>query len=344
MIDVHRQEWRDLVREDALEASLPLVDAHHHFFPVAHRAQLEPCEPEEFFAEMRASAHNVEATVHVEAFANYRTHGPEHLRVVGETENIEKVVRKAADEFGYPGACAAIVGNADLTMGQAVAEVLDAHMAASQHLVGVRRMTVYDPDLPIGLPGHLAPGLLGRAEFHAGMKEVVARGLTFDAGVVQSQLFELADFANAFSTGIIVLGHIGGPLGIGRYEDRPEEAFSEWYAGIKAVSRCPNVVVKIGGLNMPFTGLGVKSTEANPLSSEQMAHRQRRHVLATIELFGPERCMFESNFPVDRWHTSYRVLWNSFKLMTRGFSLTERDMMFGGTARRVYRISDSANK
>lgn len=343
MKDAVRQAWRELVSETAIEPAVPIIDAHHHLFAVAPRPNLEPCTPNEWISELRASNHNVVATVHVDAFSNYRTEGPEHLRPVGETEYIESVAN-ASDQssVGYRGVCSAIVCNADLMLGGAVGEVIDAHMTASARVRNVRRMTVYDAELPHGLPGHRVPHMLGRPEFHEGMREVAKRGLGFDAAVAQSQLLELVDFAHSFSDTLIVLNHIGTPLAIGRYRDNPADAFAQWKAGMVALARCPNVVVKIGGLNMPFTGLGVDPSAATPLTSSQMADRQRVHVLTTIELFGPHRCMFESNFPVDQWYTSYRVLWNAFKIITTGFSTADRSALFSETARRVYRMTEAA--
>jgi L-fuconolactonase len=335
--DSARQVWRDQVIEPALEPDLPIIDAHHHFVPVAHRPRLETCLPEAFLGEIGRSGHKIVATVHVDAFSNYRASGPEPLRVVGETEYVDEVAQ--ADGVAL---CAAIVGGAELMLGSAVGEVLDAHLAASDRFRGVRRMTIFDADTPQGLPARMEAGLLARPEFREGMREVARRGLSFDAGVFQSQLPELADFARAFPDTTIVLGHIGVPMSVGRYAARSADAFADWRSGMAELAMCENVVVKIGGLNMPITGLGLGDDAGRPPTSLELVARQRDHVLTTVDLFGPGRCLFESNFPVDGWYVSYGVLWNTFKRLTHGFSPEERDLMFRGVAARVYRLDGSS--
>lgn len=334
-----RQEWRDRWTETAIDPDLPIIDPHHHLFPTAHRPKLEPYPAEALFADMRGSGHRFMATVHVDAYSNYWTDGPEHLRVVGETEYVDRVADDAERQGGaIAGACAAIVGNADLKLGGAVGEIIDAHLAASRRFRGVRLMTASDPDLPNTLPTPREAGVLGRANFRAGLAEVTRRQLCFDAAVVHSQLFEVVALARAAPDARIVLDHIGTPIGIGRYANRRRELFADWYKGAAELATCPNVSVKIGGLNMAFTGLGVADDAASPLSSSVMADRQGDFVRATIDLFGPARCMFASNFPVDKWYTSCTVLWNAFKLMSAGYNAAERAELFHGTARRVYDI------
>lgn len=334
-MDPTREIWRNQLPEAALGSGLPIVDAHHHLVPVPHRARLESYTYGDIVADLADGGHRIVATVHVDAFSNYRADGPEHLRVVGETEHVSAIADCAVPDLGI---FAAIVGNADLMLGTAVGEVLDAHLAASPRLRGARRMTIYDPDLVAVLPGHVAPGLLLTPAFHAGMREVATRALSFDAAVVQSQLPELVALARAFPSVPIVLGHIGTPLAVGRFAGRAAEAFSQWHAGMAALSTCANVTVKIGGLNMPFTGLGAPPDALLPFTSRQMAERQGDHVHATIDLFGPARCMFESNFPVDKWYTSHTVLWNSFVRLAERYTPAERNALFSGTAGAVYGI------
>lgn len=338
-MDVIREAWRNQIYEAPLDPGLRIVDAHHHVVPSPHRERLEKYLYPDIVEDIARCGHNVVATVHVDAFSNYRSDGPEHLRAIGETEYIADLAdNMAAGNDTTQGIFAAIVGNGDLMMGSAVGEVLDAQMAASVRLSGVRRMTIYDTAIGKGLPGNPQPGFMLTSKFHDGMQEVAKRGLTFDAGVAQSQLGEVLTLARAFPSVTIILGHLGTPLGVGRYADRPAEALQEWRDGMTVLATCPNVIVKIGGLNMPFTGLGAPDDAKMPWSSTEMAARQGDHVRLTIDLFGPERCMFESNFPVDKWYTSYGVLWNSFKRMSKGYDRAELHALFSGTACCVYQI------
>jgi predicted TIM-barrel fold metal-dependent hydrolase len=107
----------------------------------------------------------------------------------------------------------------------------------------------------------------------------------------------------------------------------------------------PNVIVKIGGLNMTMTGLSAAGLP-RPRSSIETARIQRDCILTAIDMFGPARCMFTSNFPVDMSNISWNVLWNAFKLVTAGFGSGERTDMFSEVALRIYRIArqDTSDK
>jgi predicted TIM-barrel fold metal-dependent hydrolase len=135
----------------------------------------------------------------------------------------------------------------------------------------------------------------------------------------------------------MVLDHFGTPLGVRPYKVQREEIYEQWRLDMVEIARCDNVVAKLGGLAMPDNGFGWNTAERPP-TSDEFVEAQRRYYLHTIESFGPERCMFESNFPVDRLSLSYRVLWNGLKKMVADFSRSERDAMFRGTAARVYRL------
>jgi L-fuconolactonase len=201
-------------------------------------------------------------------------------------------------------------------------------------------MTSNDPGMP-PLYNAAEAGTMARREFRQGFAELGKRGLTFDAWLFQSQLHELVDLARSCAGSSIVLDHLGGPLGMGRYAGRRAEAFAEWKASMAVVATCPNISVKLGGLYMAFPGLASVDAPC-PLGSKDMAAIQRDYILTAIDLFGPHRCMFESNFPVDMLFTSYTVLWNCFKRVTRDFNPTERAQLFAETARARYRIRSAA--
>ena len=329
--------WRALISEAAIEPDLPIIDPHHHIWP-EQIGEMETYPPEQLFADKVSSGHNIVATVFMEAHARYFSDGPQHLRPVGETVYAAEIGEQADRAGGkVAGLCAGIVGHANLMLGTAVADVLDAHLAAApQRFRGIRHMTAYDEAFPY-LP-EVRPGMMAEPEFRAGVAEVQKRGLSLDVWVLHPQLNEVADLAAAFPEQTIILNHIGTPLGVGRYADKSEADFAVWEAGIAKVAACPNVVIKIGGLNMGFTSITAPSNGPLPWSSAQMAAAQRRHVLKVIELFGSSRAMFESNFPVDRMAGSMTVTWNAFKRMTADFTAVEKAEMYAGTAARVYRI------
>lgn len=332
-----RTAWRNQVIEDAIEPELPIVDCHHHIWTDAPRDPWDPYNAAALLRDKTQSGHRIIGTVYVDSHAHYREDGPEHLRVVGETEYAGALADRCDTEGGaVAGTCAGIVTHADLLLGATVGEVLDAHIAASPHFRGIRHMTAFDVDLP-PIYGATEPGLMTRPAFRAGIAELARRDLSFDAWMFHPQLGELADLAGDFPDARIILDHTGGPIGVGRYADDRAAAFAEWRGLMARIARHPNVMLKIGALNMTFTALDAINAP-RPNTSEETARIQRDHVLAAIDLFGPDRCMFESNFPVDMLGISYTVLWNSFKRMSAGFSASERADLFAGTAIRTYRL------
>ncbi len=333
------RDWRDQVREDALDPDLPIIDAHHHIWNEAPVPIVEAYPAEMLFEDKANSGHNVIATVEVDCLAHYRTNGPERFRVIGETEYVDRVADEAEQLGGrYAGACAAIVPNANLLEGASVGEVLDAHIEASSRVRGIRHMTASEPSLPPSASHGRPQGILSEPKFREGFAELSKRNLVFDAWIFQTQLAELTKLARAFPNTPIVLDMLGGPFIGGRYEGDRAASFAEWRQGIALISRCENVVVKLGGLNMPSAG--VDAAEASkPRTSEETAAAHRHYITAAIDAFSPSRAMFVSNFPVEMRGISYGLLWNSFKRMTAGYSETERHEMFSGVAARTYRIA-----
>jgi predicted TIM-barrel fold metal-dependent hydrolase len=336
---VNRDAWRAQISEAPLEPDLPIVDAHHHLWPTPMTPQMEAYGPDALLADKTAAGHNIVATVFVEAHARYRPDGPPSLRPVGETEYADQVGRDCDLKGGRAaGACSAIVATADMMLGEAVEEVLVAHReAAPDRLRGIRHLIAYDPDFAV-MPGS-RPGVMAEPAFRAAFGRLAAHGLSYDAWVMHPQLAEVAELAAAFPEAAIVLDHVGAPMGIGRYADGGADAFAEWRQGLAKVAAQPNVVLKLGGLNMPLTGLGAPASAAKPWTSERLAEIQGRHLLTAIDLFGPSRCMFESNFPVDRMSTGACVLWNGFKRVAAGFSADEKAELFSGVAMRTYRLN-----
>lgn len=324
-----REDWLQRRREDVLEPELPIVDAHHHFYDRPDWRYLS----DEYGADV-CSGHCVRASVYMQAMTRYRTSGPEALKPVGETEYVAKVT-----EGRVPQIAAGIVGHADLRSGAAVREVLDAHLEAGRgRFRGVRHLTTWDADASLANPRTAAPaGLLLDSAYRAGIAQLAPLGLSYDAWLFFPQLPDLIDTAKALPGTTIVVDHCGGVVRIGAYQGREAEVFERWSASMRELARLPNVHVKLGGLGMRINGFGFESGELPP-SSAQLAAAWRPWIETCIEAFGAERCMFESNFPVDKGSYSYATGWNAFKRLTSGCSATERQLLFEGTARRVYRL------
>jgi predicted TIM-barrel fold metal-dependent hydrolase len=243
-------------------------------------------------------------------------------------------VAAAADESG--GLIAATIGHADLRAPE-LDDVLDAHVAASGGLFrGVRdALSRAEPDLGLMIAGGAPDGLFEDPAFRAGVARLGSRGFTYDSWHHHYQNREFLALACAVPDTPMVLDHFGTPIGIGRFAEQRDEVFAAWQDDIAAIARCENVVAKLGGLAMPDNGFGWHLADRPPTSDEFVA-AQGRYYRHTIECFGPDRCMFESNFPVDRMSISYPVLWNGMKKIAADYSASEQDALFAGTATRVY--------
>lgn len=327
--------WLARNQEAVLEPELPICDPHHHLWDHPRSRYLL----DELLADI-GSGHNVVSTVFVECASMYRAEGPEALRPVGETEFVQGIAAMSASgNYGPARVCAGIVGFADLTLGAGVREVLEAHIAASPNrFKGIRHAAGWHPSPEIR-NSHTNPfeGLLGDSRFREGFAVLGELGLSFDAWLYHPQIPELIDLARAFPETTIILDHFGGPIGIGPYAGRLDEVFEAWRRAIEPLGECPNVYAKLGGLNMALNGYGWHTRTAPP-SSEELAGKTRRYYETMIELLGPERCMFESNFPVDKVSCSYRTLWNAFKRIAGGCSAAEKAALFHDSAVRAYRL------
>jgi len=337
---VARKQWRESVREEALDPELPIVDAHHHLWRVPPVPTFDSYDAEALLDDIEACGHNIVATVHVDAMSNYRTDGPEDFRTVGETEYLERVAAEAVRR-NAPAICAGIVANANLRLGKRVAPVLAAHRAASpSRLRGIRNITSHDPDNPH--PGASAAGILMMDDFREGFAQLAPAGLSFDASLLHPQLPELLDLARKFPQTTIILNHTGKPIRVGRYANRREEGYREWKQSMAALAACDNVVVKLGGLNMDHPNLW--QIIPRPPNSEEAAAAQREYMLPVVDLFGCARCMCESNFPVDMLGISYGVFWNSLKRLFADFSVADKAQLFSQTAIKTYRLDLPAAK
>ncbi|MGO9007943.1 MAG: amidohydrolase family protein [Beijerinckiaceae bacterium] len=327
------ENWLALQQEPILEPDLPIIDPHHHLWDRGSRYLFD-----ELLRDAR-SGHDIHATVHVQCGSMYRADGDRALAPVGETEFVNGIAAMAASgHYGPARLCAGIVGFANLRVGATVERVLEAHCRASERFRGVRQSAVWDADKTIkSTPAEFPRGLMAEAKFREGVGRLAPLDLSFEAWIYHTQIPELADLAAAFPDTNIVLDHVGGPLGIGVYAQRRSEVFADWRRNIQDIAKRPNVNVKLGGLGMHVFGFGFDQSD-RPASSDQLADAWRPYVETCIEAFGVGRCMFESNFPVDKRTCSYAVLWNAFKRIAAGSSAEEKATLFATTAARFYRL------
>ena len=335
-ITAPRETWlANAPPETVLDPDLPIIDTHHHLWDRPdHRYLLH-----EFLADL-GSGHNVVATVFLECHAMYRAAGPEAMRPVGQTEFVAGVAAMSdSGNYGATRVAAGIVGFADLTLGDRVEPVLEANIhAGGGRFRGVRHSAAWDADPVIGNSG-TASGLhlMRQPGFRAGFARLVALGLSFDAWVFHPQLGDVIELARAFPAATIITGHCGGPLGYGAYADKRDEVFAAWKPQILELAKCPNVSMKLGGMMMRLAAYDYNAQPAPP-SSDELAKLWRPYIETCIDAFGAQRCMFESNFPVDKMGIGWLALWNAFKRIAAGASAAEKQALFHGTARRVYRI------
>jgi predicted TIM-barrel fold metal-dependent hydrolase len=333
-------DWLALTQEETLEPEIAICDPHHHFWD--HRLERVPYQRyllHELAADINRG-HAVRSTVFIEARSMYRPDGPVELRPVGEVEFVQGLA--AASATGLYGPCraaAAIVGRADLKLGDRVEPVLQALQAASPNRFrGIRHTVTWDPHPEV--ESREAQGVLASAGYRAGARVLARMGLSLDVGVAFPQLPELADFAKAVPDLTIILNHLGGLNRVGPYGNKDDEVLPAWRSGIAAVAQCPNVNLKLGGIGMPRMGFHW-CTRDKPIGSEELAAQMAPLMSYCVEQFGPSRCMFESNFPVDKVSFSHHVLFNAFKRFSKNYSAAERAALFHDTAARAYRISDA---
>ncbi|MCY4664972.1 MAG: amidohydrolase family protein [Acidimicrobiaceae bacterium] len=333
-MDLNRFAWLAQRQETAVDPDRVIVDAHHHLWEGRLGTYLAP----ELLEDLTGT-HNVARTVFVDCMSNYDTDCAEHMQPVGETA----FVAGQADwlDAAEGPRVAGIVSHADLMLGDAVEEVLAAHEAAGGgRFRGIRHATGWDASDDVRNSHHRPfEHMMGTEEFRAGARRLARMGCSFDAWLFHPQLPDLAELAGAVPELPIVLNHLGGPLGVGPYGRDRERARADWKASMRLVASHSNVVLKVGGIGMDiYYGTGWTSRDTPP-GSEEVAEHWGDDVRFCIDTFGPDRCMFESNFPVDRQTLPYPVLWNALQVMAAGYSHAEQENLFSGTATRIYRLS-----
>ena len=285
------------------------------------------------------SGHNIVQTVFVEVDAMYRISGPEEMRPIGESEWVRGIgAQSDSGLYGRTKVATGIVGYANLNLGARVEPVLEAmESVSSGRFRSVRHTCSWDEYEPLRSHRSGWPGMMAETKFREGLSKLIDRGHSFDALVYHPQLSELTELVDAFPNGVFVLNHIGRPLGVGPYQGHRDKVYEVWKKDMAKLAERSNVLVKVGGLGNRVSGFGW-DTQPEPPNSQELVEKTSPYYLYTIEVFGPERCMFESNFPVDKNSYSYKTIWNSFKRMTQGFSSTEKTWLFHDTAAKAYRL------
>ena len=331
-INIGSEEWLNQVKENIVEPDRPIIDPHHHLWNDRGSTYLI-----EDLKSDTGSGHNVVKTIFMECGWAYKQDGPKRLRVVGETEAVVEQVKKSKETEGA--FIAGIISRADLTLGEEVIEVLEAHQNVSQGLFkGIRHAGAWaeHPEV-LSIPGRAPKDLFQDSNFLTGLKVLGKNGFTYDTWHYHYQNAEFAEMVKKVPDTQIILDHFGTPLGVGPYASKKDEIFAKWKQDMKEISKSENVYIKIGGMAMPDNGFGW-NTRDKPANSDEFIKAQSKYYLHAIECFGPDRCMLESNFPVDRMSISYHVLYNGLKKIVADFSDTEKHQMFYGTSEKVYKV------
>ena len=335
----NNQEWLNQVTEEPIDPGRRICDPHHHLFIRRPNTEVNYFQSK-FASEIATSGHNVVSTVYIECRAMYRNDGPNELKPVGEVEFANGQAAMAASGlYGNTKICAGIIGYADLRLGASVGSVLDAELAAAgNRFKGIRFAGTWneDPKIRNGSNNPINDQFQDTG-FREGFGELQTRNLVFEAWCYHTHIDQVTSLARAFPDTVIILNHFGGPIGVGPFAKKRQEVFTKWQFDMEELSTCENVYAKLGGLQMDVNGFGWHKRAMPPSSIELMKATKPWHY-HTIDSFGTKRCMFESNFPVDKFSCSYGVLWNSFKRMTEKFSPSEKAALFHDNATKIYGI------
>ena len=333
------EDWLSLRKEEALLPDLPIIDPHHHLWNVGFGKYYV----EELLNDINFSGHNVKATVYIMSSSNtkiYSTQGPDEYITLPEIEfATNEGKRSDLIPNNHVKVNASIVGSLDLTHGVKIKPVIEKGLEISEgRLKGIRMLLAShkDPRITSGaVKSDL--GLMLHPNFIEGAKCLEEAGLSLDFWIYHTQLHEMEQIAKALPNLNIILNHIGGPIHIGDYEGKQALTHREWRSAMLRLSRLPNICVKLGGLGMAVNGAKFHLQE-NPPTSTDLSEIWKPWIFETINMFGVEKCMFESNFPVDKGSCSYGSLWNAFKIISKEMSQDEKNKLFYENAANVYKI------
>ena len=342
MSNLSQQEWLAQITEEIIDPEQRIVDPHHHLWPGVSSDSSENSNQyllEDLWADT-GSGHNVTNTVFIDCSQCYWNSTDQALNPVGETEFVKKIADESKAD-PKQATISGIVGHVDMLLGFEAERVLEKHLEIGQELFkGIRHAGGWDPHPDVRNSHHDAcEGLYLQPNFLDGLQTLAKLGYVFEAWQYHHQIPQITELAKQFPDLIIILNHFSGPLGIGPYENKHADIFPQWQKDLKELSLHENVFAKLGGLAMPVNGFGFHIQDKPPTSDEFIL-KQKAYYETALEYFTPKRCMFESNFPVDKTSISYPVLWNAFKKLATSYSASEKDQLFYKTASTVYRITD----
>ncbi len=342
MAKIHEIEGGiDGVQEEIIDSSREIIDPHHHLW----HGPLDPPGINESYRYLledlwkdTSSGHNIKKTVFIDCGQEYYKDGPEQFKPVGETEFVVEIAKEATIDKSQA-QIAGIIGHANMMLGSSVKEVLEMHVDKGEGLFrGIRHAGGWDKDERVkNAHSHPTPHIYLEDKFQEGLQELSRLDMVFDTWHYHNQISDLTKLAKNLPELTIVHDHFGGPLGIGPYQDKREEIFEQWKEDISELSQCKNVYSKLGGLAMPVNGWDWHKREI-PATSDEIIFEQGRYYLHALECFGSERCMFESNFPVDKQSVSYHVIWNAYKKLVQEYSEPDKENLFYNTAKTVYKL------
>ncbi|MEJ8573544.1 amidohydrolase family protein [Microbaculum marinum] len=340
-----RADWWKRRQEAIVAPDLEVVDAHLHLwderdFPDPQDAA-NPLRTSRYLVDEylrdAGRGHTVTECVYIDCGSSYYTDGPASLRPVGETEYAAGLAEAMAASGG-PTRIGAIVGFADLR-DRDLDTVLDAHEARGGGLFrGIRQSgaRLEDPSARL-LAGAAPPGLYAEPAFRRGVARLGERGMTFDAFQFHFQAEQFVALAKSAPGTTMIVNHLGTPIGYTPGPASRDPVFVEWARGVEQMADLPNVVMKLGGIASIVTGYDAHRRDRPP-SAQDFVDERGAYFHHAIRCFGAERCMFETNFPVDSVAIGYDGVWNAYKLMAMDYDAGARDALLAGTTRRVYRM------
>lgn len=331
-----RPDWLATRDEPVIDAAMPIVDTHHHLYDRPGVRYLL----EDYLKDI-GCGHDLRASVFVQARAMLRADAAPEWQGVGEVEFVNGVAAMSASGlYGSSRVCAAIIGAADLNLGPAVRPILERLVMAGGgapggRFRGIRQTLCWDRDTPLLNAAYpTTETMTDSPDFRAGFAQLADMGLIFEAWAFFHQLSAVARLARAFPDTRIVLNHLGGILRIRDYANRPE-VFDIWRAGIDDLAASPNAVIKLSGLGMRIGGFGFEERASAP-SSEELAEAWRPWIDHAIAAFGPDRCVFGSNFPVDKGSFSFKIGVNALKRIVAGLPRDAQEQIFWRSAQNIY--------
>ena len=334
-----KEKWLSLNKEDALEPDMPICDPHHHLWDFKENFTQPTYLLPDILKDVN-SGHNIVSTVFIECGAMYNPQNSISKNVILEAEFVNGIAAMSESGlYGKTKIAAGIVGSAPLLIGKKVIDILDRLMSISpERFKGIRSQAAMHPDGTIPESRARPPeGVYINEKFQEGFAELAPRNLSFEAWCYHPQIPQLIELAKKFTDTTIIFNHFGGPLGIGSFKNKHEEVYEFWKQNIKELSKCKNVFAKLGGIAMKINGYEWHKNSLPP-SSDELLNKTKNYYETSLEYFGAERCMFESNFPVDKLSCSYVNLWNSFKKLTKNYSKNDRALLFHDTASKIYKL------